>query len=65
MLVLSRKLNESIVVGGAEATQQPVTIKVVEIRGGRVRLGFDAPADVRIHRSELLTKIAGEASTAQ
>ena len=56
MLVLSRKKNESIVIGD-------VTIVVVDIRGDRVRLGIDAPRDVAVHRREVLDAInrsAGE-----
>ena len=59
-MVLTRKLNESIVVGGPEGAQQHVTIKVVEIRGGKVRLGFDAAPEVRIQRSEVQIKTAAE-----
>jgi len=48
MLVLSRKLNETIQIG------DQITLRVVQIRGNRVRLGIEAPADVRVIRSELL-----------
>ena len=48
MLVLSRKPGEKVVIGGG------VTVTVVEVRGGRVRLAFDAPDQVRILRAELL-----------
>ena len=47
MLVLSRKKNESIVVNGN------VTVVVVEIRGDKVRLGIEAPAEVPVHRKEV------------
>lgn len=47
MLVLSRKANETIVIGGN------VVVMVVEIRAGVVRLGVDAPRDVTIHRGEI------------
>lgn len=46
MLVLSRKKNESIVVGDAEVT-------VVEIRGDKVRLGIQAPKELPVHRKEV------------
>lgn len=46
MLVLSRKKNESIVVGDAEIT-------VVEIRGDKVRLGIQAPKELPVHRKEV------------
>jgi carbon storage regulator len=48
MLVLSRKLGEQIVVG------DNIRVTVVSISDGRVRLGFAAPADVRILRQEVL-----------
>jgi len=47
MLVLSRKKNESIVVNGN------VTVVVIEIRGDKVRLGIEAPAEVPVHRKEV------------
>jgi carbon storage regulator len=47
MLVLSRKNGESIQIG------QSIEVKVLEVGGGRVKLGFSAPRDVEIQRSEL------------
>jgi len=47
MLVLSRKLNEQIVIGDG------IVVTVVAIRGGQVRLGVDAPKDIPIFREEL------------
>ena len=49
MLVLTRKLGEEIVVNGQ------ITIKVVDIKQGKIRLGIEAPADVPIRRKELPT----------
>lgn len=54
MLVLSRKKNESIVIDGG------IEITVVEIRGGKVRLGFSAPKGIKVHRSEVAEAIAKE-----
>ena len=51
MLVLSRKKNESIVIG------DDVTIIVVEIRGDNVRLGIEAPREVPVHRREVYDAI--------
>lgn len=49
MLVLSRKRNESIVIG-----EDPrVTITVVEIRGDKVRLGVKADRSIAVHRGEV------------
>lgn len=52
MLVLSRKKNESIVIGGN------VTVTIVEVRGDKVRLGIEAPSDVTVHRLEVAEAIA-------
>jgi carbon storage regulator len=49
MLVLSRKKQESIVIGDG------ITIAVLDFTGNRVRLGITAPAGVKIVRHELLT----------
>ena len=49
MLVLTRKLNESVIIDGG------IEIMVVAVRGNKVRLGFRAPADVAIQRSECVT----------
>jgi carbon storage regulator len=57
MLVLSRKTEESVVVGGAGGADRVLTVKVLDIRGGRVRLGFEADAEVSVHRSEVWERI--------
>ncbi len=49
MLVLSRKVNEQIVV-----PQCDLTVTVLDITGGRVRLGFSAPANLAVLRQEIL-----------
>jgi carbon storage regulator len=49
MLVLSRKTNESILIGDG------ITIKIIEVRGGGVRIGIEAPKEIGILRSELLS----------
>ena len=48
MLVLSRRVGEKIVIDGN------ITVTVLEFSGSRVRLGFDAPQDVRIRRNEIV-----------
>lgn len=50
MLVLSRKANESIMIGDVEIT-------VVDVKGDRVRLGIEAPKDVPVHRKEVYNAI--------
>jgi carbon storage regulator len=50
MLVLSRKVNETILIANN------IRIKVVNISGGQVRLGIEAPGDVKVMREELLSR---------
>ena len=47
MLILSRKRDEQIVIGGE------ITITVLEVKGKRIRLAIDAPRDIPIRRGEL------------
>ena len=47
MLVLTRRLNETIVIDGT------IRVRVLGVHGGRVRLGVDAPRDVRVDRGEI------------
>ncbi|MFO1096351.1 MAG: carbon storage regulator CsrA [Planctomycetaceae bacterium] len=47
MLVLTRKLNETIIIDGN------ITVTVVEVRGNRVKLGISAPVDVPVMREEI------------
>lgn len=47
MLVLSRKMSETIVINGE------ITIQVLRIRGGSIRIGIQAPNEVRVRRGEL------------
>ena len=51
MLVLARKLDESIVIG------DDVVVKVISIDKGVVKLGIDAPSSISIVRSELLEDV--------
>jgi carbon storage regulator CsrA len=53
MLVLTRKPGEAIVVTGLPGHVRELKVLVVEIQGGRVRLGFEADAGVAIDRSEV------------
>ncbi|MEA2072366.1 MAG: carbon storage regulator CsrA [Campylobacterota bacterium] len=51
MLVLARKLDESIVIG------DDIVVKVVSIENGVVKLGIDAPKDISIIRDELIQEV--------
>jgi carbon storage regulator len=57
MLVLSRKSQESVVVGGSVNSEPTVIVRVLEIRNGRVRLGIEAAKDIPIHREEVWDRI--------
>jgi carbon storage regulator CsrA len=57
MLVLTRKKLESIAIGGLNDSQPMITVTVLDIAGGRVRLGFDGDPSVFIHRSEVWERI--------
>ena len=51
MLVLTRKLGERLKIGHA------ITVTVIEIKNGQVRLGIEAPANVAVHREEVYQRI--------
>jgi len=54
MLVLTRRLNQSIKIG------DDIEITVIEVRGDQVRLGVSAPRDVSVHRKEVYLQIQQE-----
>jgi len=57
MLVLTRKSDESVVVGGADCHERMVKVTVLEICGGSVKLGFEADRNVPVHRWEVWERI--------
>lgn len=50
MLILTRRVDESLVIG------DNVTVTVLGVKGNQVRIGVDAPRDVSVHREELAQK---------
>ena len=50
MLVLSTKTHESVVVGGRNPLERMLKVTVLEVKGGKVRLGFEVDEDVPVHR---------------
>ncbi|MBA2132319.1 carbon storage regulator CsrA [Capillibacterium thermochitinicola] len=54
MLVLTRKINESIIIG------DDVKVTVVEIKGEQVKLGISAPKRISVHREEVYLEIQKE-----
>ena len=57
MLVLTRKNNESVVVGGPGTLESLIRVTVLEIKNGTVRLGFEADAKIPVHRAEVWDRI--------
>ncbi len=51
MLVLTRRINESIIIGNN------ITITVLSIQGNQVRIGIEAPRNIDVHREEIFEKI--------
>ena len=61
MLVLTRRVGESVVVG------HDIVVTVLEVRGDVVRVGVDAPREVQVHRQEVYDEVSArnrEAATA-
>ena len=52
MLILTRKEGESLRLG------DDITVTVVSVKGGHVRIGINAPKDVAVHREEIFQKIS-------
>jgi carbon storage regulator len=51
MLVLTRAVNEAIMIG------DQIEVTIVEVKGGKVRIGIAAPPSVRVHRKEVYLAI--------
>ena len=62
MLVLSRKNQEAVVIGGSGGFHRMFRVKVLEIRGANVKLGFEVDPDVPVHRAEVWERIHAAAS---
>ncbi len=54
MLVLSRKKDESIIIG------DDIEITIIDVRGDKVRLGINAPRNISVHRKEVYDAIQKE-----
>ncbi len=54
MLVLARRLNESIMIG------DDIEVVVIDIKGDQVKLGIKAPKKVTVHRKEIYAEIQGQ-----
>jgi carbon storage regulator len=54
MLILSRKINEKIMIG------DDISVSIIEIRGDQVRIGVDAPKTIKVFRQEVFDAIMAE-----
>ncbi|GEK35092.1 carbon storage regulator CsrA [Kurthia sibirica] len=54
MLVLTRKIGESITIGS------DITVKIIAIDGEQIKLGIEAPKDIKVHREEVYNAIQHE-----
>ncbi|TFH50305.1 MAG: carbon storage regulator CsrA [Lysobacterales bacterium] len=54
MLILTRKVGESIMIG------ETVEVKVLGLRAGQVKIGIEAPKDLKVHREEIYQRIRDE-----
>ena len=62
MLVLSRRSNESIVIGGSGGLDRLLKLTVIRISTGTVKLGIEVPDDIPVHRLEVWERIRAGAS---
>ncbi|BDZ72588.1 MULTISPECIES: carbon storage regulator CsrA [Methylophaga] len=54
MLILTRRVGESLIIG------DDVVVNVLGVKGNQVRIGVDAPKDVTVHREEIYDRIQAE-----
>jgi carbon storage regulator len=54
MLILSRKVNEKVMIG------EDIAISIIEVRGDQVRIGVEAPKRVKVYRQEVFDAIRAE-----
>ena len=57
VLILTRRVGETLTIG------DNIEVTVLEVRGGQVRIGVNAPRDVVVNRKEILTRLKPEADT--
>ncbi len=61
MLILTRRRNESILIGN----NQEIKITILGVRGNQVQLGIEAPRDISVHREEVYDRIKTTTETTE
>lgn len=59
MLILTRHIGETIKIG------DDVTVTVLGVKGGDIRIGINAPRDVAVHREEVYNRIRSQSGSTQ
>jgi carbon storage regulator len=54
MLILTRRIGETVMIG------QDITVTIVGVKGGQIRIGIGAPKNVVVHRQEVFERIKNE-----
>ncbi len=54
MLILSRKVGQSVMIGDS------VEVKILGLRAGQIKIGIEAPKDLKVHREEIYERIRAE-----
>lgn len=55
MLVLTRGLNEAVIIGDGK-----ITVTILDVKGSQVRVGIKAPREISVHRQEIYERIQAE-----
>ena len=54
MLILTRRISEKLIIG------ENVTVTILSVKGNHVRIGIDAPRDIKVNREEVFKRVLNE-----